>query len=292
MRFAIRDDDTSFFTRPDELERLWGAFLPHVPVSLAVVPRALEPFHLGDPERFYQGSAPRPLVENSELVAWLRERLGNGRIAVMCHGYTHEYRRTGQRRLEQEYLWKPYHQLLGETREGKLQLEATLGVPITTFVPPGNGISGDGLEAVRASFANILTTLPLRRPQDLRADWQHLFAYARRLYYQLRYGIANPHGETLRGLRLLPSVSVTQLVCWEEVREKLLVCHRLNADFVAAVHYWEVDQRLKDVLWRLIDLARQLGYDFQTCPQLFDVGPEPAQAGGRVGRRAPDHQAA
>ena len=37
MRCAIRDDDTSFFTRPDDLERVYGRYWGRgIPVSLAV----------------------------------------------------------------------------------------------------------------------------------------------------------------------------------------------------------------------------------------------------------------
>ncbi len=270
MLFAIRDDDTSFFTRPEELDNLWGPFLPHVPISLAVVPVSLQPFHLGDPRLFYQGQQQHDLRENRDLVAWLRTHVGKGSVAVMCHGYSHEYRRTGPCHLEQEYIWKPFDRLRHETMEGKRLLESTIGSPITTFVPPGNGISGAGLAAVRPCFSNVLTTLSLRRPQDLRADWPHLSAYARRLYYQIRHGIANPFGEDLRGLRLIPSVSVTERASWDEIRDKFLLCHRLNANFIAAVHYWEVDHRLKDLLWRLVDLAQRLNCEFRTCPDMFD----------------------
>jgi hypothetical protein len=275
MRFAIRDDDTSYFTRPEELDTLWGPFLPHVPISLAVVPVSLEPFHLGDPALFYQGREQHALKANTELVAWIKDHIRDGSVAVMCHGYSHEYRRTGPRHLEQEYVWKPFERLRRETMEGKRLLEATLGCPISTFVPPGNGISGAGLAAVRPCFSNVLTTLPLRRPHDLRLDWPHLRAYTSRLYYQLRHGIANPFGEDLRGLRLIPSVSVTERASWEEIRDKFLLCHRLNANFIAAVHYWEVDQRLKDLLWRLVDLAQRLNCEFRTCPEMFDSADSP-----------------
>jgi hypothetical protein len=276
MRFAIRDDDTSYFTRPDDLEMLWGEFLPHLPVSLAIIPQTVETIHRGDVSRFCQGARQFPLQDNPELVDWLRAKIRKGSVGVMCHGYSHEYRRVSTSRLEQEYIWKPYERLRRETAEGRLLLERTLGCPINTFVPPGNGISRAGLDAVRASFQNVLTTLPLRRPQDLYWDWVHLSAYARRLYFQVRYGIANPFGEHLRGLRLIPSVSVTGRATWEDIRAKLLLCHRLGADFIAAVHYWEVDCRLKDLLWRLVDLAHSLNSEFRTCPEMFvtDGGPE------------------
>lgn len=271
MRFAIRDDDTSFFTRPDDLERLWGDFMPSAPISLAVVPETLEPFHLGEVRRFHQGSKQHSLADNPELVSWLREKLARGSIGVMCHGYTHEYRRATPARLEPEYIWKPYERLRRETAEGKRLLESTLGFRVNTFVPPGNGISRAGLDAVRESFRNVLTTLPLRRPQDLHLDWPHLSAYAKRLYFQLRHGAANPFGEYLRGIHLIPSVSVTGRASWEEVRDKLLLCHRLKTNFIAAVHYWEVDDRIKDLLWRLVDLAKSLDCEFRTCPEMFEM---------------------
>jgi hypothetical protein len=269
MRFAIRDDDASFYTRPEELERVWSDILPYAPVSLAVVPFSVESFHPGDVRRFYQGSDARALKENRDLVSWLRERLAGGNLSVMCHGYTHEYRRIGPMHLDAEYIWKPYDRLCRETREGKQHLESTLGCTVDTFVPPGNSISREGLEAVRMSYSKIMTTLPLRRVQDLRLADRYLSLYAKRLYYQVRYGMANPFGEDMHGLKLIPSVSVTQQASWEGVRDKLLLCHRLNANFVAAVHYWEIDRRLKDVLLRLLDLAQRLNCEFQPCSRLF-----------------------
>ena len=279
MRFAIRDDDTSYFTRADELDRVWRDFLPRVPVSLAVIPASLEPFHLGDSARYYQGTEPFPITANSELVAWLREKSRNNSIAVLCHGYTHEYRRTPSTRLCQEYIWKPYERLRHETAAGKAMLEAAIGEPVDTFVPPGNAISGDGLRAVGESFQNVLTTLPLRRPQDLQPNWPHVEAYARRLFYQLRYGIPNPFVEELAGVRMAPSFSATKSTLWDHIHQKLVLCHRLNADFVVAVHYWEVDQRLKELMRRLIDAADRLGFEFATCPQVFEAA---ASATGRL----------
>ena len=86
MRFAIRDDDTSFFTRPEELDRLWGEFLPYIPISLAVVPVSLEPFHLGDIGQYYQSTEQHPLGENPDLVSWIRSHIADGSVAVSANG--------------------------------------------------------------------------------------------------------------------------------------------------------------------------------------------------------------
>lgn len=38
MKFAIRDDDTSFFTQPEQLLRVYEGIWDRAPVSLSVVP--------------------------------------------------------------------------------------------------------------------------------------------------------------------------------------------------------------------------------------------------------------
>ena len=40
MKVAIRDDDTSYFTAPDALTRVYGDIWDRVPICLAVVPFA------------------------------------------------------------------------------------------------------------------------------------------------------------------------------------------------------------------------------------------------------------
>ncbi len=269
MKFAIRDDDTSWETKPEELERLWGPVIGYAPVSLAVTPFAVRAHFRGDPGKFYQEETPNPLGANPELVDWLRSRLSDNSITVMCHGCTHQYQRLSPAKLLPEYVWKTPERLRLETQRAKKHLEESLGRRVATFVPPGNGISRPALEAVRPYFTNVLATFPLRRIQDFRLEREYVFNYLRRLFYQVRHGSANPFGETVHGVRLIPSVSLTQQANWDDIRGKLDLCRRLNADFVAAVHYWEMDERLRGVLHRLLDLAAQWSFDFRHCDDLF-----------------------
>ncbi len=88
MRFAIRDDDTSFFTKPEELEKAYD-FVQEGPISLSVVPctvphheKGVLPYGEGIPFGYY------PVGDNSELVDYLRH---NRNYDLMLHGYTHEY---------------------------------------------------------------------------------------------------------------------------------------------------------------------------------------------------------
>jgi hypothetical protein len=267
MRLAIRDDDTSYFTSPEQLEFAWDGILGRVPISVAVTPNAFEPFHSGDVERYYQSSESRPLAENHELVAWLRHQLKTGRISVLCHGFTHEYRRMSARQLVAEYVWKPFERLAPESAAAKKHLEMTLGTVVETFVPPSNAVSRAGLEALRPHFANVIAAVPLRRVVDIRYD--SLAAYCRRAYYHLRHQVATPHCEQVAGLNLLPSFSLTRGVSWEQLIARMELCRKLEADLIVAVHYWELDNSLRAILKRLIDFAPEADCRFVHCGSLF-----------------------
>ncbi|MBM3810189.1 MAG: DUF2334 domain-containing protein [Acidimicrobiia bacterium] len=269
MRFAIRDDDTCYFTKPEELERVWGRVLPYAPVSLAITPFALQAFHLGNLERFYQGSTPEPLANNTGLVQWLREHLETGSISVMCHGSTHEYKRVSKRRLIQEYVWKSRERLALETQQAKDHLQQVLQTRVNTFVPPGNAISRAGLEAIQPSFPHVLTTLSLRRWHGLRLDRGSLEAFLRRLYHQLRYGAPSPGVEQLGGVKLLPSFSLTRATSWEMAEKRFQLCRKLETDFVVAVHYWEINAGVRSILDRLLETASAAGCTFTHCQDLF-----------------------
>jgi hypothetical protein len=283
MRFAIRDDDTCFYTRAEELERVWGGVLGYLPVSLAVTPFALRAEHLGDPARFYQGPESGTLSENKELVGWMREQLRNGRISVMCHGATHEYRRTGPTTLVPEYVWKPAGQVAEETARARRHLEETFGVRVLTFVPPGNGISRASIEALAPYFDRMLASVSLRRLSDIRLRADYATVLARRVYFQLRHGIVDPFGGTLAGMRLFPSFPATVTTDWLELDRRLELCARLKADFIVGVHYWEIGETMKGRLERLFEKAGKLGYEFRSCDALLSAEGEAAPGVGEPG---------
>ena len=58
MEFCIRDDDTSYFTSPDELEAVYGEVSVHGPVSLAVVPYHRAGTSKGVPEHLHAWDDP------------------------------------------------------------------------------------------------------------------------------------------------------------------------------------------------------------------------------------------
>ena len=93
MKFAIRDDDTSFFTKPEELEKAYD-FVQNGPVSLSVVPYTV-PIHRDDVFPYGRGNAALPHVSyplsgNTVLVDYLREAVKTGKYDILLHGYSHQ----------------------------------------------------------------------------------------------------------------------------------------------------------------------------------------------------------
>lgn len=278
VRIAIRDDDTSYFTRPEELEEVYAGVERSMPVSLAVTPFAVEAFHLGDPVRFYQGVEPRPLGENGEMTAYLREGLAAGRLSVMCHGYTHAYTRTVHGALVQECVWKSDARLAGEAAQARRYLEATLGGSVRTFVPPGNAIRLAAAMGVGRSFPRLLTTIPLRRWREFVPHPGAWAALARRAWGQLRDGSPAPKAERVGSVWFLPSISLTALTRWEDLTRYFALCERTDGGLVVAVHYWELRGEVWAMLYRFLEYASARGARFVHCDELFP-GVEDGRAG-------------
>src|SRR4026209_1284154 len=79
MYFCIRDDDTSYFASPDDLERAYGEITNHGPVSLAIIPFCKAGTSKGIPENFKRQGSINALHDNSELVQYLRAGIAAGR---------------------------------------------------------------------------------------------------------------------------------------------------------------------------------------------------------------------
>jgi len=269
VKFAIRDDDTSFFTAPAELERVYGEVWKTVPVCLATIPFAKGYRSPAVPERFWQSGQAHPIEQNPDLVPALRQHLASGRVSIALHGYTHEDFPAGW-----EFQAAPDPER--RVREGRSYLQSLLTTTISVFVPPHNALSRRGLDAVSEAGLNLLGSFlsfhPRHRSWDARTlgNWwriQRFRAITRRsrrdrlIYpFPLRYQRHREFGCH----SLVPQTTLDELIAgFEEAR-------RLGGDFCLATHYWEVDERLLGIMRRLIDhAARYAEVRFVNAEELF-----------------------
>jgi hypothetical protein len=269
MRVALRDDDTCFFTAPEELDRVYHDVWDRLPVCLATVPHAIGYERAGIPREHWHSGRAFPLAQNMALTGFLRDQIARGRVSIALHGYTHEDFPGG---YEFEAAPDPERRV----REGLAHLRTALQTDISIFVPPHNALSKRGLAAVSASRLNLLGSFlsfrPSLRPWDAQTlgNWWRVRAYRTAtgrskgdpfIYpFVLRYGCHSEFGCH----SLIPGTTVEQL--WSGFEE----ARKAGGDFCIATHYWEIDQTLKDVLRRFLDrLGTVTGVRFVRAEALF-----------------------
>src|SRR5262245_31613378 len=155
MYFCIRDDDTSFFTSPDDLEHAYGEISQWGPVSLAVVPFHCAGTSKAIPENFRGRWSVHPLHENRALVDYLRRGISDGRFEIMLHGYHHD-EQSGCPEFSYGI------DLARKVIHGRKYLEDLLGTFVRVFVPPHNAIGRTGLCAIVEANLHLGCTAGIR----------------------------------------------------------------------------------------------------------------------------------
>jgi predicted deacetylase len=233
MEFCIRDDDTSFFTTPDELERSYGEIMKLGPVSLAIIPFCRAGTSKGVPPQWRQHWSIHALHENGPLVDYLRQRISEGRLEPMLHGYHHD-------EPDGVYEFERGQNLVAKVAEGRQYLEQLLGTTIRVFVPPHNTIGRQGLQALAKAGLHLAGT------GGLRSGWALSSPYTWATWLKLRVTTAclggdTPHVLNLGDHREIPGVAMTprsSLTKNQELFERALAN---RGAFCAAAHYWEFE---------------------------------------------------
>jgi predicted deacetylase len=255
MYFCIRDDDTSFFTSPEDLERVYGEVSQWGPVSLAVVPFHRAGPSKGVPEKFRGRWSVHPLHENQPLVEYLRAGIAHGRFEIMLHGYYHD---EPDGHLE----FARGDDLVQRIVDGRKYLEDLLGATIRVFVPPRNGIGRQGLRAIALAGLHLGGTAGVRSGWSLlsRETWS---LWLRLYRWRKSGGLGVPWILELKDHREIAGNAVTPVSRVhhnEAIFESTLA---MGGAFCAATHYWEQtapslhkgDPPVGEQLRRLIDRA-------------------------------------
>jgi len=269
MKVAIRDDDTSYFTAPEALERVYGDVWQRVPICLASVPFAIGYEQPGIPREHWHSGESFALERNGSLVRFLRELIASRRATIALHGYTHQDYPAG-------YEFQAAPDLPDRVRRGREYLERLLDCRVSIFVPPHNALSKRGLEAVSAAGLNILGSFlsfrPSMRPWDSRTaqNWWRIRGFRRATGRTRRDPLVYPHplryaSHAEFGCHsLVPGTTLDQLKAgFEEARA-------FGGDFCLATHYWEVDAVLKSILCGFLEhVARTPGARLVPAEELF-----------------------
>jgi len=256
MQFCIRDDDTSFFTSPEQLENAYGELSQHGPISLAVVPFHRAGTSKGVPEKYRGRWSVHPLHENRSLVEYLRQGVSAGRYEVMLHGYYHD---------EPDGHWEFQRgdDLGRRVADGRRYLEDLIETKVRVFVAPRNGIGREGLRAIAREG------LHLGGVAGLRSGWPRCSPRSWRTWLRLRrwkmtgqFGV--PWVLDLGDHREIPGNAVTPLSRSSANEATFRAAVSVDGVFCVFTHYWELETPSQhsdepivgEQLRRLVDLSR------------------------------------
>src|ERR1700744_1177261 len=96
MRFAIRDDDTNFFTTPEELENCYHDIWQEVPVTLCLISKVkgnwkkwvhqiYKDKHQTDWAAWDKDNHPYPIEQNTALISYLKQKVAEGNADIAFH---------------------------------------------------------------------------------------------------------------------------------------------------------------------------------------------------------------
>jgi len=162
----IRDDDISYFTTPQELEKVWEKWYGKVDILFAVTPFMVETKEYKIEDREFNchqlGDKEFDIANNVELIDYIKELLSKGYIKIGLHGYNHRYKIENDN-LIAEYDIKDEEILYQKSKKAKEYLEKLFDTKIDTFVPPDNAVSREAIKALSQSgFKKVLRVLPLK----------------------------------------------------------------------------------------------------------------------------------
>lgn len=143
--FIIRDDDISFFTSPQMLEKVYGPLWQQgFKTTLAVIPKHKAIDDLNVPPSFRGRNTYHSLNLNRNLVHYLENRLREDYIAIAQHGFSHE-------KIDgvHEFGISDRGELARRLSEGIRILNNALNVEVKAFVPPWEKLSKSALGVIR-----------------------------------------------------------------------------------------------------------------------------------------------
>ena len=257
MRFAIRDDDTNFYTQPEDLERcyhdIWNDFPPTLSIISKVkgnwlywVHQIYKDKHNTDWQAWTADNTIYPIEDNAALITFLKNKLAEGKLDVSFHAKHHRNEDpelpTGMRNnyvRGAEYFTT--RDLAYEIKEEVAHLEKILNYDITVFTPPQNLLSEKGYNAVLAAGLNLCGGgIPFYKKEK---NAQGIANMARQLVFKLLHRESDypsvlrfpTHTEVAYHYPLQPTTRLDTLIYdFDMVR-------KYNGDFVLSTHYVEFD---------------------------------------------------
>lgn len=279
MRVAIRDDDTNFFTTPEQLEACYRDIWHTVPPTLFLISkikgnwqewvhRIYREKQQTDWQAWQADNIVYPVEQNKPLIFFLKEKIKEGLLDVGFHAIHHRnedavlpVEKTNNYIRGAEFYTT--RDLTDDIRRETTHLSQLLDYPLSVFSPPQNLLSLKGYRAVINTGLNLCGGgISFIKKQKGITGWRHILQQA---VFRLRYKHHNypyilqypDHAEIPYHYPLQPNTKLETLIhAFEMVR-------RFDGDFVLSTHYvefnypmtYEPKKSMKNVLEEFLNYA-------------------------------------
>ncbi|OJW81294.1 MAG: hypothetical protein BGO69_04310 [Bacteroidetes bacterium 46-16] len=284
MRFAIRDDDTNFFTSPEELEACYGDIWNDTPVSLCLISKVkgnwakwvhqiYKDKQDTDWDAWTKDDTVYPIEDNAELVSYLREKIKEGKVDIGFHAIHHRNEDDAlPGEMNNNYVRGAEFYTGRDLTEAIKTEVAHLGnvfqYPITVFTPPQNLLSMKGYKAVVNAGLNICGggLSFMKKEKDLKG----IVNLSKQLTFKLMHRESDypyvvkysTHAEAPYHYPLQPGTLLRTLT------DAFDMVHRYNGDFILSTHYVEFDYPM---VYDETKTMKNIMHDFLDYVSGFDV---------------------
>ena len=236
MYFAIRDDDTSYYTKPEELISAYKE-LSNLPISLSVVPKAT--YRHGSNLPYGDGVYDMDEVlvgENEELVSFLKGKISEHSVEIVMHGITHRYYRENSCWIPEMNNFK-FQDSFQELQKMREYLESVFSTKISVFAAPSNSLNCDAHKALDILGLDTMGFLTKRIDHPISPAF--LRYYLKRNICKL-FNIEQPFAMKFKNHKELP---VFQLQEPEIMWRNYLSCKNNGGiPFIIYTHYWHLNK--------------------------------------------------
>lgn len=279
---VIRDDDLSYWTKVNDIERIYKPlFDKKIKISFATIPYSVQMFNAGNFNTFYQDENNSTAIgENQDLVDYIKEKIDEGLVEIMLHGYNHLYsfecdgiiKTSTEINLKKpreltkkinflgEYSYQDYETLFNKTKKGKEYLEDLFNIKVTNFVPPSNHIGSKGIKAIIDNNLNLSGLIGKAYNREITV--KGILTFLDRVNFALRNkSIIYPKIADYGKHKEIVGYALTPTTNWDKYCNQFKYCIDNNLPFQIATHYWEFDSEMKEKLYRLVDKAIENGME-------------------------------
>ena len=237
--FIIRDDDTCFFTKPEDIEWAYKDFYNTYPVTLAATPFLKESFLSWQvSSEFWHTKEIFDIGNNKELIKYLKSKIKEGKIWIALHGINHTYK-VENHKITPEFLMN-IDNLETKLKKAKSYLEKIFWIKINEFVPPSNTLSINAYKALNKLNFNLLN-LPWSKKWFNRPIFslKHTYYFMKRIMFLKKHWFDSPFPLLLDNHWELWSQTLTPWTDIKILKKSFLFCYENNLPFCLATHYWE-----------------------------------------------------